>query len=173
MSCTKAWLSSRFQGQSDPRGHPAGRGTRHSPAWRAWAQRAHLLNGTCRNHSRRNRRPLRRMGRMDRRAPRSSNQTGRIFSPAAQTRSSCTLLPPCWSSPTFQSPDCIPDNDIRISALLFSSLSHGQQPTVISMQHHTWPYLLNGLIGIGGIWQTALTGAIDDAIDFFTTPSGR
>jgi hypothetical protein len=34
------------------------------------------------------------------------------------------------------------------------------------MQHNTWPYLLNGLIRIGGIWHTELTGAIDDPIDF-------
>ena len=102
---------------------------RNGKTRRPRAKPAHLLNDRCRSHSRRNRRPLQPMGQMNRHDLLPSSQTARIFSPEARNRSSCTPPPPCWSSPTFQSPDCRPDNGIRRSACPFPLLFHHQLST--------------------------------------------
>ena len=124
-------MHASFQPQTAPRDCPAEGKTR-----RPRAKPTHLLNDRCRSHSRRNRRPLQPMGQMNRHDLLPLSQRVRIFSPEAQNRSSCTPPPPCWSSPTFQSPDYRPDNGIRRSACPFPLLFHPHHQRLTAILLH-------------------------------------
>ena len=131
---TKHRLRASYQPQTAPRDCPSGCGKHEDSR----AKPTHLLNDMCRSHSRRNLHPLRPMGPMNRHDPLPLSQTVRTFSPVAQNHSSCTPPPPCWSSPTFQSPDYRPDNDIRRSACPFPLRFHPHRPNAILLHRDTW-----------------------------------